>query len=688
MEGIYNDKLAGIAPVRSRFVLPSMVANFELAVVALAVGIAVYFAWWMEPDWRLAGIVLAAVSAAALWRRSGWLVLLACAVAGFTLAAFHTATVSPNPLDREQRLVVSGHVVAVDTGGPMRRLVIDVDEVDRLPRTGLPERVRVRVGRAVREVRVGEGITLPAVLSPLPGPAVPHGYDPARRAFYQALAGSGFAIGPPEPYEIELTRRQRFGVWLEGRRRAIAARVMESAPEETAGLQAALLTGLRDDIPEAQRDALRASGLAHILAISGLHMGMVAFGVFGFVASALALLPVAAARDMRKPAALVAIVAATAYLGLSGASVATQRAYIMVVIAFLAILLDRRAISLRSVAVAAALTLALHPEALMSVGFQMSFAAVTALVVVYREWAERWPRVRARGLGQRITSFYGSLAGTSLVAGAATGGFAMFHFGRIANYGLLGNLAAMAVFPVVMLFGILALLGMPLGWEGAPLAVMGWLLGFMLWVAEWVAGLPGAVGTVKASHPAALALYGAGFTAACFATKRSVMAGAGLIAAAALVWLASPSSSLRVTDDGRVSVFAHGQAYTSSLRADRYGRNLFAREQGEGEVAWQSYRETLADCDALGCRFAVDEYWVSVVEEASEVPQACADSDLVILPERAAGVVAKRNCRAVLLDGPALRELGGAHIDTARALSVRAVSRERRARRPWGVARG
>jgi competence protein ComEC len=154
-------------------------------------------------------------------------------------------------------------------------------------------------------------------------------------------------------------------------------------------------------------------------------MGMVAFGVYVVAAITLAAVErLSRARDVRKFAAVIGIAAATLYLGLSGASVATQRAYIMVCIAFFAVLLDRRVISLRSVAVAALLTLIIRPEALLSVGFQMSFAAVAAMVVIFRAWQDRWPRQKALSFRDRLRAFYGSLFGTSLVAGFATGVFA------------------------------------------------------------------------------------------------------------------------------------------------------------------------------------------------------------------------------------------------------------------------
>ncbi len=673
--------------VRSRWRVDAPAVSFELGTIMFAVGIASYFAWPTEPSWFRAAIIAGALTALAAALNSRWAGLAALVATGFAIAALHTLQASPNPLEREQRFTATGWVSDIDTGGRMRRISLDVTSVDPTPRSGLPKRVRFRVGKDWPQVELGEAITVDVVIGPLPGPAVPDGYDPARRAYFQGLAGSGFAIAEPSAATIELDWKDTARLRVTRLRRGLADRVLTAAPPETAGLQAALLTGLRDDIPAAQTEALRASGLAHILAISGLHMGLVSFGVFALGSALLATLPAAAGRDMRKVAALIGIVSATAYLVLSGASVATQRAYVMVCIAFCAVLLERRVWSIRSVAVAAVGTLLLHPEALMSVGFQMSFAAVAALVVVFRYWTDRHPRRRAEGLRDRMTAFYGSLTGTSVIAMFATGGFALFHFGRFANYGLLGNLAAMAIFPVVMAFGIASLVLMPLGWEAAPLTVMSWLLRPMLGVAEWVAALPGAVGHAKAANPIALALYGLGFATACLSTKRSVIAGAVLSVVALVIWIMTPIYDLRVTADGRVSVWSDGQGATSSIRADSYGRDMFSRALGAGDIEWAPYRDGFANCDALGCRFEHEGSIISVVEEASEVADACSDSDIVILPDRSATAPARRGCAALLLDFSELRRTGGVHIASGEPMKIRPIRSSQRERRPWGRGR-
>lgn len=662
--------------------------SFETAIIAFGIGIATYFAWPTEPNVivSLLSVGIVTIFASRLsYPWAGIVAIFAVLLFGFAWSTAHTQLMSPNPVAFEQRMTVNGWVLRVETGGRMRRLSIEVASVDPIPKTGVPSKVRIRVGRNFSDLQVGEGIRVDAVIGPMPGPAVPHGYDPGRRAFFDGLAGTGFAISDAQSFEPDLSRLDKVKANVALTRHRIADRVLKASPEATAGLQAALLTGIRDNIPDEQTDNLRASGLAHILAISGLHMGMVAFGVYVVASMLLAAIQrLSRGRDVRKIAAMIGILAATVYLLLSGASVATQRAYIMVTIVFLAVILDRRVLSLRSVAVAALLTLIIRPEALLSVGFQMSFSAVAAMVVIFRAWQDYRPRRRNQGLRDRITSFYGSLFGTSLIAGFATGGFALLHFGRIAQYGLLANMAAMTVFPVVMALGILSLIVMPVGAEALPLLVMSKAISFMLVVADWVSGLPGAVGTVKASQPWVIALYGFGFACACFGTLRSAAVGILTMLTAFAFWALSPTYDLRINEDGRVSLLTDSGGVTTSLRADRYGRDQFARASGLPAVEWTDYRDVLAQCDVLACRFTVMGSTISVIEEPSEVPEACTDSDLVILPSRRAGPVAKRACEALLIDSESLRQSGGLHLRLGEPIRLTPISSDIRGKRPWG----
>jgi competence protein ComEC len=190
------------------------------------------------------------------------------------------------------------------------------------------------------------------------------------------------------------------------------------------------------------------------------------------------------------------LLAGAAYLALSGGNVATERAFVMVAVMFGAVLVDRRAVTLRAVAVAALIVLTLRPEALYGPGFQMSFAATTALVAAYdamrgRNWSPaRWPK---------WAQVVGGVAVSSFVAGLATAPIGAAHFNQVPHYGLLANvvsvpLMGMAVIPAAVLAALLAPFG--LGWIG--LILMQWPILWILGVAETVASWPGSVSMVIA----------------------------------------------------------------------------------------------------------------------------------------------------------------------------------------------
>jgi len=240
--------------------------------------------------------------------------------------------------------------------------------------------------------------------------------------------------------------------------------------------------------------------------------------VFAATRFGLAVVPGLALRlPIKKLAAAVALLAGAGYLALSGATVATQRAFLMVAVALTAVLIDRPAITLRAVAVAAGLILLWRPISLTQAGFQLSFAATTALVAAYelvrrRGWDEAPGR---RGPWQRLAILvarYGAaLVFTSVIAGLATAPFAAFHFNRMAPYGLLANLLAVPamglwIAPMAILSGLLA----PFGWAGPAIEVMGTGIGWVLAVAHWVAALPGAYRPVVAAPEAVLALFALG----------------------------------------------------------------------------------------------------------------------------------------------------------------------------------
>ena len=472
---------------------------FGFVPVCLALGIGGYFSLPREPDaleWAIMLMAAVALVSAALRGPERWQPvagLLAIALIGAGLAGFRSHQVAAPVLGWHYYGAIEGRVVAIDRSlSDVPRLTLDRVVLERVSPARTPERVRVALHgqQGFVEPEPGMRVILTGHLSPPGGPAEPGGFEFARLLWFQQIGAVGYTRTPLlllAPAEAQGPRQA-----ITRLRMRISAAVQAAVPGDAGAFAAAILTGDRSGIGQQTLEALRGSNLAHLLAISGLHMGLLTGIVFGAVRYGLALVPPLALRlQLKKIAAVVALGAAAFYLLLSGGNVATQRAFVMVAVMLVAVLLDRRAISLRSVAIAALIILVLRPEALTEAGFQMSFAATVALVAVFGVLRDL--RAGREPLPGFLTAPLGVLM-CSTVAGIATAPVAAAAFNRIAEYGLLANLLAVplmgtVVMPAAVAAGLLA----PIGLAAPALRLMElgtlWILG----VAEHVAGLEGAV---------------------------------------------------------------------------------------------------------------------------------------------------------------------------------------------------
>ena len=435
---------------------------FPFVPVMMGLGVALWFSLAWEPGAPAYGVTAAVLAGALAGRRWGPEALhalcmaLACVALGFGLSGLRALRVDAPVLTFRYYGPVEGRVTAIDRSqSDQTRLTLDHVMLDRVDPGRTPGRVRVSLhGDTPFRAEPGMVVMTTALLSPPDGPVEPGGFDFRRMAWFDGLGAVGYTHSPVlllEPAEEGALRVSRL-------RAAIRAGVEARIPGEPGAFSAALITGDRAGIGQATVQDLRDSNLAHLLAISGLHMGLLSGFVFAALRGGLALIPPLALRvPTKKVAAGVAMAAATIYLTLSGGSVATERAWVMVMVMLCAVLFDRRALSLRSVAIAAIILLALEPEAMLEPGFQMSFAATVALVAGFA--ALRGGAVRGRippWATEPLTLLF-----SSLIAGFATAPFAAAHFNRIAEYGLVANLMSvpvmgLAVMPSAVVAGLLA----------------------------------------------------------------------------------------------------------------------------------------------------------------------------------------------------------------------------------------
>lgn len=496
---------------------------------------------------------------------------------------------------------VEGRIVSSERLSPGRQRIVLALQASDLSGPA-PVRVRLAV-RGGPDLPVGARVRAGARLFPLRGPVMPGGYDAARRLYFDRIGATGFTYGPPAILEPP---PQSLRATIHAVRQAVAARVAAAMPAETAPFATALLVGQRGAMAPRDTEALRASGLGHILAISGLHMALVAGSVFAAVRLGLALVPrLALAHPIRKWAAIAGLVAATLYLALSGGSVATQRAYIMLCVALIAVLADRPALTMRTVAIAAVLCMALDPISVLEPSFQMSFLAVVALVGAYEWWSSR--RLGRPARERRPTplaAFFTGLGATSLIAGFATGPAAVFHFHRVAPLGLLANLLAMPIFSLVaMPAGVIALALMPLGAEAAPLWVMDHALRAVLWVAHQAADWTGTAGLTGAISPAAALLMTAGILWLAIMTAPWRLAGTALIVVGLALSPTAERPDILVADDGALIAARAADGRLALIgRRGSFAAQAWLKADGDGRRG-RDLAEPL--CDAAGCTLAL-----------------------------------------------------------------------------------
>jgi competence protein ComEC len=636
--------------------------------VAFGSGIVIYFSADREPVWWVATALAAVVAAVAFMlraRAAAFPAALGCAAiaAGLMTAAVKTRLVDHTILRATVYSVnIAGFVETREERERSDRIVMRVAAIDGPRLADRPERIRLSV-RKGRAPPVGSYVALKARINPPALPFRPGGYDLARDLYFKGVGATGLALGaikveaPPTSPGLRL----RFATAIEAIRDLIDGRIRASVPGDSGSIASALLTGKQDALTGAVFDAMFISGVGHVLSISGYHMALVAGVVFFFVRALLALVPALALHyPIKKWAAFAALAAATFYLVLSGAEVATQRSFIMTAVVLIGVMVDRQTITMRTIAVAALAVMLLVPEAVIHPSFQMSFAATLALIAAY-ERGVPWAAAGAdTSLGARL-ALWGAreialLILASLVAGLATTPYAAYHFHRMAPYGLIANLLAMPVISAVsMPAGLLALIAMPFGLDAPLWTLMGLGIDWMIKVALWVAHLPGAVGRVAAFGVGPMLLATAGLVVLCLLRTPLRFAGAALAMLGGLAAVAAARPDVLVSAAGDVVAVrgADGRLTTVKFGSDTLSIPEWLAADGDGRSAAESKGGFACDPDGCVARLG-DGTAVAVSRTAAALADDCARAALIVTLR-----VAPPDCAARVLDRAALRS-GGA----------------------------
>ena len=659
--------------------------------VCLGAGIGLYFTLGEEPaliSFATGGVISLALLVLARLANTAIAPLILAAVlvlAGAGLAKWRVEAVSAPVLTFRYYGPVEGRLVNVDrSASDAVRLTLDNVVLARMSPERTPAKVRISLygSQPFTQYDPGDVLILTGHLSPPAGPAEPGGFDFQRHAWFLGLGAVGYTRTPV--LRLAVPKVQGFATQVFSLRMTISQAVQAAMPGETGAFAAAIMTGDRSGMGQGTLTDLRASNLAHLLAISGLHMGLLTGFVFAVIRYGLALFPSIALRwPTKKVAAVCAMIVGAFYLLLSGGNVATERAFIMVAVMLVAVLLDRRALTLRAVAIAAVIVLVWQPEAITGPGFQMSFAATTALVAAFaglrRFDLSRLPKWTRPILSVVVSSF---------IAGLATAPFAAAHFNQIAHYGLIANLLSVPLMGIlVMPAAVLAVCLAPLGLWGIGLWAMELGLRWILFVAGFVAGQDGALSHVWAPSPWVLPLMTLGLLWVLLIKGAARFAGLGMVACAAVLWFQTERPALLVADDGGLL----------GLQTDA-GRAL-SKPRGSGFVAgiWLENdgapvtQEQAADRVGLatdGRRLTVDLRGWQILHVTGKTALAdldgCAGADILIsnqtdAVDRPCSVFDIRRLRETGSLALNVAQNGDLHIETAHHIA---------GARPWNIQQG
>lgn len=634
---------------------------FVWLVAAFAGGIALYFGLGFEPSVgiSLIGGVLSGMTILYWWKRRDVrfiafvaACLLFCFFAGMGAAQLRSHIVhTPMLVKKTGPVMVEGTVARIDMmgEGADMRLVLRDPVIEDIAPEDTPRNIRLRV-RKGEGMEPGQRIGGLASLNPPSPPVAPGAFDFQRQAYFDSIGAVGFFYRTPEI--MTQAPRNNFAQMIEGWRMTIAARVSEQFNQPQAGLIIALMTGQQRAVAEEDYQAMRDSGLAHLLAISGMNVAMIATSLFFVSRLLMAAVPWFALRfPIKKYAAVIAFAGAFIYTMVAGMNVPTQRAIIMTGIVLLAICLDRSPISLRLFAFSALMVLLVTPENIMGVSFQMSFAAVMALIVFYEHTRGFWTATYSRAGFVRKSSLYMiGIAITTLIGGTVTGIYSLYHFQTYPLYTLMANLIVVPLSGIVIMpCAVAAMALMPLGLEHWALEGMAWGVTWMLATARYVAGLEGAVLRVEAFPLWVFTGITFGFLWLMLWEGKSRFIGAAVMVVFLCLIPLARSPDVLVNEDAKLMAVKamQGHLMFSSGRGDSYAAETWRRrnaEVAEGKRPVWPKEGAMDDlrCDAFACRMERNGQRVSFMRSLRAVDEECLWADVIV----AGFPIDKKRCTA------------------------------------------
>jgi competence protein ComEC len=461
--------------------------------------------------------------------------------------------------------------------------------------------------------------------APVPGPVYPGGFDTQFHAYFDGVGAYGNTIHPPTLLSSGSAASPAHA--LDAIRRGISARIDAVLPEPSAGIARAIINGDQSAVTDAARNTMATAGIAHVLSVSGLHLTIVAGGVFAMLRLLLGSFEGIARRvSVKRLAAAGGMAAALFYYGISGGNVAALRSTLMILLVFGAVLFGRRALTMRNVAIAGIIVIASDPASVFRPSFQLSFAAVVALIGAYE--SIRSSRARDAGAVARLTTYLRGIVITSIVAGLATLLFSIYHFQQTSPLGVVGNLLTLPLVGFIMMpAAVLAVLAMPFGLDAPLLEAMGWSIDRMLDMAGLVAAWSTHLRAEPLLTPWALVIGLVALAWFAFFKDRWRLVGPALAVPLVMLFAVDGPPDVLVSD-------------TTQALAIRGAAGLELADGKAKSFALDVWRETYADpiatpapqtCDSIAC---IGEspagFSYAIIEDPAGFADECGRADLIV----------------------------------------------------------
>jgi competence protein ComEC len=609
---------------------------FTLAPLALMAGVLLYFAMPEDPSlW--AGVLLLPCIAALIWLRydtcklqyAGWVTLL---VSGFCAATLHSSYSTTHFIDKQYRYAsITGKIAEVIEGDGRIKLIVEHVTSPDISRPS-PMRVRLSLRKNKTYMQVGDWIHTKATLFAPSRPALPNTFDFTQYFYFRGIDAVGYVTGKmalSQPRTEDTSEH-----YLSVLRRNSANYLKDTMSQPASGVAIALTTGIKDAITTETRDAFTASSLGHMLAISGMHMSILCGTMFWIIRAIASCVPVLALNyPIKKIAAIAGLICGALYLTLADFPISAIRAYIMIAVLFLAILCDRQSDTLRCIVLAALAIVIVNPHAVGDIGFQLSFAATLALILVYRRVRHYniIRQIHKRHIGLRIVMYCAQLMFSSFIAGLITAPLVAYHFHHVALFGIIANMLALPVLSFLVAPALLlSLPAAPLGLAPAMLSIAEYGLDWIIQSAMFVAQMPNATHYV-APFSAVVAI---GITIGIFLLL--IIKNMKIYAALLLVLLVTITAvfyhridaDMLIAEDGSAIAVNH-QGQWLLLKGTPRNFHVSLWEQMLG-VSMQRNKDTW-QCDDAGCDGTLKQHQVRVrFDYKVDAPLCLEDSDIVV----------------------------------------------------------